>query len=485
MKKTTTRVLLAVLAAVMVLGCFAGCSNGKKKPAGTTEPVDTTPPEIPYELPLRDFENETVTFLTPYPKIWQFDYEWWYNSDQLNIGLFNRDTKLEEVLNCDLEYIYQTDNGSGMPATFDTLLTQEQLAATGAYDVVYHLREYGLDFKGYFYNLYDAELSTVVNLDQPFYFNMWNDISTIDGILVSAFGYGTVEMMSSATVTIFNHSWWNSLFDGDIYDYVYDGDWTLELMTTMAKQANVDRNENGMNLEEGDKFGFGYMGQANGMFYTMGGKYFTRDADGELKYDFLSESNTTIYEALYDLVHDNDCVYLPGYTEASPAYHAEQVLFLLGYFDCAKVIKKDGDTEFGFLPNPKLNAADEYKSTIIGGGIFSIPKTATDKMLSGVLLNAYQYYTFEKVRPAYFDSLLKLQLSKDPDSSYVVDVCMNNLTIDFAQIHSSALASCGGLYWSLILNDKDGQYVSEYLKIMKNLDESLDLLIEDFKANNS
>ena len=483
--KTTTRVLLAVLAALMVLGCFAGCSNGKKKPTGTTEPVDTTPPEIPYELPLADFENEEVFFLTPYPKRWFFDPEWWYNSDRFNSSMYKRDRKVEEVLNCDLTYIYQPDVGSGMGGTFDTLLMQEQLAQQGAYDVVYHEPSYGLDFKGYFYNLYDPELAAVVNLEQPFYFDQWNEISTINGILVSAMSYGSVEMMSSSTVTIFNHQWWNRLFDGNIYDYVYDGDWTLELMKTMAKEAEVDVGENGMSIEGGDKFGFGYMGQSIGMFFNWGGKFFSKDANGNLQYDLIRDENITAFETFYDLVHDNNCCFLPGYTEASPVYHAEQVLFILGYFAAAQTIMKDGDTEFGFLPIPKRDSSEKYASTMSAGGMFSIGKTVKDKIHSGILLNTFSYYSLEYVRPAYFESFLKLQLSKDPDSSYVVDVCMDNLIIDFATVYNRNLSYCGTLYWQLILDDKDDQFVSTYLGIIDALDLSLDALISDFINNNT
>ena len=53
-------------------------------------------------------------------------------------------------------------------------------------------------FKGYFSNLLDNELSAVMDLNQPFYFQSWNETATINDVLVSAMSYGSVEMMSSA-----------------------------------------------------------------------------------------------------------------------------------------------------------------------------------------------------------------------------------------------------------------------------------------------
>ena len=484
--KVATRFLLVLLAVCSVLSCFAACSNGKSNGTETTAVPDTTPPDLPYELPIKDFDNAVVKILTPQPKRWQFDCEWWYNSDVLNIGLFNRDKKVEETLNCDLNYVYQEANPEkGIEATFNEILTQEQLAQTDTYDLVFHESHYGLDFKGFFYNLNDAELSTVVALDQPFYFAQRNEVSTIDGILVSALSYASTEMMSSATVTIFNHAWWNRLFDGNIYDYVYDGDWTLELMTSMAKEANVDINEDGMRLEEGDKFGLGYMHQTCMMFFALGGQFFYKDTNGDLKYELISDRNYTVHDTLYKLFHDNDCVYVPGYTEVSPAYRADQLLFTLGYFDCARVMKKDGAEDFGFLPIPKLNSSDEYHSVLGSSTAVSIPRTVSDKMNSGILMNAYSYYSFEKVRPAYFDSLLKFQLSKDPDSSYVVDVCMNNLVFDFSIAYNVTLGYLGTKQWNLIYLHEEGQFVSTYLKLEETLNETFTALIEDFKINNA
>ncbi len=496
-KHITTRIVLAILAGVMALGCFAGCSgkgknNGTTTVAPDTSSPDTTPTEPAYELPIADFENEIITILLPYGKNWQFLYESTSNSDRLNMSLYNRDKKVEEVLNCTIEYNYTETQGlsnADAAAKFDTLLTQEQLDQSGAYDIVYHEAWYALDFKGYFCNLYGSDLAPVVNLEQPFYFDEWNEVATINGILVSTMSYGSMEMMSAATVTMFNHDWWKKLFEGNIYDYVYDGDWTIELMETMAKEANVDVRENGLDVTEGDKFGIGYMTASLGMFYTMGGKFFTKNANGDLTYDFLSDPNIGIFEKLYDLlVGNNDCVYVPNYSDAAPVYNAEQILFLMSYFDGARAIKREGGdnaVSFGFLPNPKLNATDEYKSTLVSSSMFSIPKTASDIVKSGIFLNAYSYYSYEKVRPEYFDSTMKFQVSKDQDSAYVVDLCMENLTIDFAKIYNDSLLYCGQKYWNLIVAEKRDEYVSTYLGIVKQLDESLNTLLSDFKTNNS
>ena len=486
-KKHSRNVLLLLLSALMVCGCFYGCNSDKNTETETgdsSENVGTETTETPYVLPTADLGAEEMVILSPYGKIWQFDSTWHYNSDELNAGLFKRDKKVEDVLNCTIQMEYV--EGSNIAEQFTTKLEAEMLAQTGAYDVVYAETANGLDFKGYFNNLLDSDLSAVLALDEPFFFQSWNDTATINDVLVSAMSYGSVEMMSSATVTIFNHDWWRSLFEGNIYDYVYDGSWTLDVMQEMGVAANIDQDGQGLNTASGDKFGICYLThQGRGMFYSLGGRFFTKNGNGELEYDLVSDKNIQVFGKLYDFLNKNETLFAPGYTESSPVFLSEQALFVLGYFDAAKVFKKSGSMDFGFLPNPKLDTTQKDSvSTISGGACFSIPKTASNKVNSGIFLNAYSYYSYDMVRPAYFDSLLKVQLSKDQDSANMVDLVMNNLYVDFAYIHNSALGGISDQYFNLIRNKKEGQFVSTYLGFMDSYEANLETLLADFIANN-
>jgi ADP-ribose pyrophosphatase len=166
-KKHSRNVLLLLLSVLMVCGCFYGCNSDKNTETETgesSENVGTETTETPYVLPTADLGAEEMVILSPYGKIWQFDSTWHYNSDELNAGLFKRDKKVEDVLNCTIQMEYV--EGSNIAEQFTTKLEAEMLAQTGAYDVVYAETANGLDFKGYFNNLLDSDLSAVLALDE-------------------------------------------------------------------------------------------------------------------------------------------------------------------------------------------------------------------------------------------------------------------------------------------------------------------------------
>ena len=488
-----------LLALMLFAGIFVGCSS-EKKPPEKTEASDTgtsEPTTEEYVLPTKDFENTTMTVLVPGGKIWQFDSTWGTNTDVLNLGLYRRDQAVAKALNLDLEMIYQENvSGEWMSQTFDRLISADMMAQDGKYDIVYAEAGYGLDVKGYFYDLLSEELNPILDLEQPFYFQDWNEVAEINGRLVSCVSYASVEMMSSATVTIFNPEWWNTLFEGNIYDYVRDGSWTVDTMKTMVKEANSDLDGGGLDVEQGDKFGLAYMNAAKGLFYSMGGRFVMRDSDGTLTPDFVSDTNISVFEKFYSLIDDTDALLTPWSTPtanfrgvarpgAAKTYLDGQALFVLGYFDTASVIKRSGDLEFGFLPYPKMSKSQEtYISTLCGGSAFSIPKSAVSKTDSAIVLNALSYYSYQEVRPAYFNSVLKTKLSENADASYVVDLVMGSLMIDFSYIYDQQLGYVSSKYFDAIMDGKK-EYVSTYLELTEKFDGAMEKLLENLMSDAS
>ena len=150
-------------------------------------------------------------------------------------------------------------------------------------------------------------------------------------------------------------------------------------------------------------------------------------------------------------------------------------------FSNSKMLRLGGMSDYGVIPNPKFQKADDYIATNMGCTGFSILRTAQNLEVSGMLLNAYNYFSYTIVRPTYFDTVLKHRMAQDPDSSRMVDVIMSNIYIDFGLIYHSYLGGIPGAYYSyLINNQKEGQYVSHYEMNTPDLERLLNELVENY-----
>ena len=133
MKTSMKRILLLLLSFIFILSAFAGC--GKKEEPNEESTVetqtDTTVLEIPYELPLTDFEGAEVTILALDGKIWQFE-KYASNAEKVNQAIYQRNEILNEKLNCELTMAYAHG-----PDEISTKITQEALTHSGAYDLVF------------------------------------------------------------------------------------------------------------------------------------------------------------------------------------------------------------------------------------------------------------------------------------------------------------------------------------------------------------
>ena len=435
------KLLLLLLALLLLCSVFAGCKkdDDKNKPDGnqTKAPDNTSTDadEPAYELPLKDLGMEDgskreMTILMPQGRIMQFD-ENEANADTINEAIVKRNDLVESKLNCALYYYNPPLNASIMT----TMMTAEMLNQTGDYDIVFYEYWWNQEVHGYFYNLRESE---ILALDQPFYNNSWNDAATIRGTLNSLTGYGSIEMMQRTVVTVFNKSMYNSLFTTPVYDYVHSGDWTLETMEIMAKEA--------YSVEEGGtevyNYGLTYdLWAGRAMLFTMGGKVAVMSETEDPIIEYASENNLQILQEMqrfWDETYTNF-----NREDAATDFVNKKTLFSMTTYGTVENIRKaDSGVTYGLLPYPKLNLEQkDYISTNTGCSTWSIPVTVESRENAEYLLNTFHYYSAEHVKPAYFDNVLKGRLASSPDDAEMIDITMDNIYMDFAFIQDTNLST--------------------------------------------
>ena len=90
-------------------------------------------------------------------------------------------------------------------------------------------------------------------------------------------------------------------------------------------------------------------------------------------------------------------------------------------------------SDFGIIPVPKYDEAQENYYTYINtwclGGV-AVPLTCSDPELTGFMMEALCYQSYELVRPALCENLLKQKVSRDEASAQILDLILDNTYLD-------------------------------------------------------
>lgn len=476
-RENMKRILLLILSLLLLCTMFTGLFGCSEKENAETEDSTATTEQASdesYILPLEDMGGREFTILMPEGQIKDY-LEDQRNPDTLNQGIKQRNDAVESALNCKIDYYNPPLNSE----LLTTILTAEMMAQTGDYDIVYSYYWWNIETHGYFYSLTEND---VIAIDQPFYYQGWNDVATVRNTLNSVVGYGSVDFMRNTTVVMFNKSMYNKLFEGVIYDYVDSGDWTLQTMETMAMYANDDLNGDGEYKHGEDCFGITYhLWGGRAMFFACGAQFSSRNADGDPVLTYNTQKNVDIFDTLYDFMGKE---YTDFYRDdVATTFGESKALFAIGKFEDANALRVNKSTvEYGFLPYPKYDEnQDDYISTVSNCQYFAIPKTVESRHACEIFLNAFNSYSYDYVRPAYFDTVLKGRLADSREDAEIIDLIMGRVYVDFAFVYDTVLsnglynATCGGVF-DLIRNGNKGfsSYCAEREEAMKiNLEDLL------------
>ena len=85
--------------------------------------------------------------------------------------------------------------------------------------------------------------------------------------------------------------------------------------------------------------------------------------------------------------------------------------------------------DYGFLPLPKYDDAQENYSSLSWSANPLIPSTA-DIDQSGLVSEWLSYYGYTHVRPEFYDSMFSARFAQDEDSPKMLDIIFNNMVFD-------------------------------------------------------
>ena len=498
MNNSTKRRTSLLLAALLIASAITSCGSDTDKPAentaanGTaaaTEAVTVDPNDpasakdsLPEGL---DFEGKTFRIYNAI-EAHQIYYEASEElaGDIVNDAVMRRNTAVEERLNITLQHDPYQDTWDSVANSIRKLI----MAGDQTYDL-YLGHQTGVTqllADNCFVNAFDLEH---LDFSQPWWNNLYmNELSLGSDYRFFLAGDYFITALLNARVVYYNKQIIADHFDnGDsLYEEVIDGKWTIDRMAELIKTVYVDVN-NDSKPDVDDKLGFVcYATQAStdGFVYGTDIAFTTRDSDGFIELSMISDEAVKLAEKLNELFH------LPGtYTGATgnqaTIFAAGNTLFLgNGTFSTA-VGLRDMEQDFGFLPHPKYDEAQEnYHSLVHDTALLGcIPSSSANLDIAGAVIEALNAETYRVVTPAWYETALKVKYARDDLSGQMIDLIHDSLTTNFIYAYNYAMNSIGLVYRDLISRNST-DYASAVQKKIGAAEKALEELVDIFHGAN-
>ena len=445
--KNYLKLISVLLTLILALSVFSGCKKKtptEEKPQDTSDETEEDDGFEKDDLPkTMDFDTKKINMM-----ICLGGYENFYQEkatpEAVSNQVFLATQRVEERLNVSLNFIKNSFTWDNRGSVYSKICNDIRMQVSECDIIAGHpyIPMYGGT------ELF-TDLSTLknVNLDKSWYDQGMRSVWGEKIYCIRA--EGAIRNIQNLACTFFNQDALDRVgIDENLYDTVYNGEWTLEKMKTLIENTWVS---NDAEVSADDSFGATFSdGNAFTPFgISLGVRLYERQDDGSYVYNASSERNITIMDAIKKFVNNNENV-LSSYNRESEDYKittedgigvskifAEgRSLFTFGCFGHAGVILDQdviSNKSLGILPYPKFDSTQtDYASAVNNVGVcFYIPTTASDLDCAGAVLEAWNSDFHRNAVPLYFETMLKIRYSSGGEMSAMFDFIRSKLTCTF------------------------------------------------------
>ncbi len=485
MKTKLTKLLCLLMAGLLLLSGFVACGdNGEEPEDGTSGEAATEGETVdPVQAALDDLGEIDYggrDFAVLYGA-GQKEENYGVNetvdkeggaSQIINDAVYERNTLLEE--RCNLVY-------SNIEGDVINRARSEASAPTGDFQFMdTSLRDSAsMATNGYLYDF------NVLNVDLDC---EWWDSGTANFVLA-----GGVYFMTGSTNTRDDGVTYVLIFNKDLqktysntvpnpYDTVKSWKWTLDYFNTIIQGISNDNGDG--KWDELDTYGFiNTWEYGNTFFLASDLRYVINDDTVDYPELFLAngsnmEKALRVLDLSRAIYHNNNASYMspPGQENLGlAAFKDGRGLF---YGEVAQYLstlnREMTDGNYGVLPVPKYDEAQEFYRTWThdSGSAFSVTSAIPEKdaEVIGQIMSAYAILSHQKLKPAYYDTMLKSRGVQDAESAEILDLIFSNRIYDLAFYFDL------GFYdvFKSNVNDKNTErFASAYSSAAKSFDRKL------------
>ncbi len=331
-------------------------------------------------------------------------------------------------------------------SNYETDALNSILAGDDAYDLIFaHSRAaFVYAIQGAAMNFNDI---STIHLDKPWWTQDITESCNINGKLYVLDGDISTSGLGATMCLFFN----KRIFDELGYDYPYemvkDGDWTFDEFSYLAKKGGADLNGDGVMDPEVDQYGFRaeqWEAPMN-ILYTGGQKIYDKDDEGNLQLTLYSTKTVEIYDEFFSLMNNASCILFSNATgyKGSGMFSEGRAMFTDTELRHAQTLR-NMDDDFGILPYPKFDEADNYATATNGGShLLVIPITVSDVERTGAITEALCAIGSRDVVPAFYEKSLKTKYARDEESEDMIDIIRSSRIYDIGYVAGGTFQSCG------------------------------------------
>lgn len=457
--------LLAVLFAVTALVACSGSNNkkpvdststsGDKTDTGDVTGGDTTggdEPVLTWQERFKDYKYNNVDFviLAREARKDQFASDD-AATDAFSQSVYNRTAKMEEFFGIYYAPMYLADDES----IWNNAILADVGSNDGSYDVV--MPDYYWTTASYG-SYMDLSQYDELDFSRPYWFAGWNDSTLINGKQTTAVGSFSLDTIALTHAVFVNMDLLGNTGTSleQLYDMVNSKTWTSDKMIELARKVTVDVDSDGViNPDAGDIAGmvFGDRGLygTRSIPQSFGFKTSVKDEDGKWTLFTLDEATLEIYnQAKKHLFNET-----AANSGEGPLREGRNLFYTYCLeYTISQLTNMEG--EYAIVPSPLMNEKQEnYISYNHGTYYFAIIQSAKDVKMSAAVLEALNAESYESVRPAYYEIMMKNRWSRVDGVGEMLDIIVDSVFFDFAFVNYPSLYEAIGALSTPLRNESE------------------------------
>ncbi len=437
------RIFVLLLAALLCASSLISCAGDPaEETSGTTadaageaaEVVAETEPEtdslesrmgVDDGLGEHDFEGADYRMIYQ-ERYAQFQYVEEMTGDVLDDAIYTRNMSVEERFNAHIVHNTGAEEQLAMDITNSVLSGNDEYDLymghtiyTGKYatqGIFRNVRELDIDFSKPWFPQYGVQNLTLNDK----MFLMASDIC--------------LSLASNTYCYYFNKDMITNYSLEDPYAVVKEGRWTIDYMLDNVASIYQDIDGDG---EYGMTDVYGVYGEKTNStvayIYSFDLNMIDISDTGEVTITYGSdERSVNGVEKLKTLLYGSAGSY-PG-ESAGDMFVNQNVIFITGTLnDSLSTYRDNCDFDYGIIPYPKYEEAQDTYYTVAGGSISSsaIPVTVQREDVASVMFTALSAETWKSVIPQYYDVVLKYKGARDQASIEMIDTILNGRNLGY------------------------------------------------------
>lgn len=439
MKKQFCRA--AAILTLLSIGMTASCGNEvdqEKDVGGESTESTSAAPETSYldTIEMKKFDGKEFVIYAPDLSVARNFDDGEVNGEVVNDALYNRERKVEELLDIKIIDKPTQDRGQLKKEVQTAVLAQEepcQMIMTSIADGINTLMPNGI--------LYDLSMLPYINLDKEWWNQNLRNNLTFSGHIYAVTGPISKAYYSSPVVTAFNIKLAEDYGFENLYDVVLDNKWTIDKYNDLIKFGTDDIDGSG-DMTDKDRYAL-ILDEEDGkaLFVSAGGTLTDNDGKGNYYLNLDSEKNLNVLEKIRTIFGNRDNSYfVPSIDDKNILMFTESraTFAILSMGNLLRDFREMKD-DFGILPLPKLDENQDdyitYGNPWVSAGV-AIPATCSDTDLAGLVMEILAYVSYNDLQPAVYEATLREKLTRDESSKDMLDIIYRDIYFDLNSIYN-------------------------------------------------